>query len=547
MNYAQSDEIRSRGFLGGLRERLVYGNESVGGTVKGAVSDSFVAGATRIKRAFDPLNMVRLATGNSQMAVALAGRMFGRKRSDIQYFSGQKPDTEVTQLSQSMEVVNAGLTKVSKMLAIQNAYDMQKMKRRQKEYAEEEAYEDKLHGDIMEIFLDSIGSRDIAKKELRRLNLKKLKKFSGFFAVAGLAALAGILVLPKLIFKQEKDTEKEIDESTGILPDLSIFGESFGEKLSELSKGFEFKEITELLQSMEDSLKETFGMKEPAEEAPQSGDEIRTMREAKPQPIKEGKTRKFDVSGGLRAFAGAVEGSKGYETIYGGKTAPLTKMTLPEVLRFQKEEMVGKGMKSSAVGLYQMISKNVSSYIDKLKKEGVDPNKVVFDEKTQDAMAQWLISQKSTLSKWLDGKLPLEKIDDALTNFAQIWAAAPVSQTITNNAGRTVQPGQSYYAGDGLNKALISVDDAKNLLLRMRQERTGESLTMIPSNDGRTSALIEASEQNKQQLEEMERKKKIGHTVMIDGSKNTTVIQPTTETVSPINPDVNPILDQRTK
>ena len=57
------------------------------------------ARGTAIKEKFDPLNIVRFMTGGSRLATAVAGRLTGRKRSDIEYFAGTRQRKTYTPLS----------------------------------------------------------------------------------------------------------------------------------------------------------------------------------------------------------------------------------------------------------------------------------------------------------------------------------------------------------------------------------------------------------------------------------------------------------------
>jgi len=54
----------------------------------GAISDKFKAKATRFKEKFDPLNIARMLTGTG--GAAMLGSALGRKKEDIEYFTGRK-------------------------------------------------------------------------------------------------------------------------------------------------------------------------------------------------------------------------------------------------------------------------------------------------------------------------------------------------------------------------------------------------------------------------------------------------------------------------
>jgi len=87
--YQRTSELRERGIFGNVRERLI--NEqgtgaSIGGSVGRGISETFGAKITGIKEMFDPLNIVRNLTG-SRTATSLAGRIGGRSKADMRYFT----------------------------------------------------------------------------------------------------------------------------------------------------------------------------------------------------------------------------------------------------------------------------------------------------------------------------------------------------------------------------------------------------------------------------------------------------------------------------
>ena len=56
----------------------------------GAISDKFKAKTTRIKEKFDPLNIARMLTGSG--GAAILGSALGRKKEDIEYFTGRRAE-----------------------------------------------------------------------------------------------------------------------------------------------------------------------------------------------------------------------------------------------------------------------------------------------------------------------------------------------------------------------------------------------------------------------------------------------------------------------
>lgn len=69
----------------------IAGGGSVGGSVKAAVGVK----VAQLKHKFDPLNIVKKVTGGSKLAVALAGKLTGRKTDTIRKFADLAPGEEL--------------------------------------------------------------------------------------------------------------------------------------------------------------------------------------------------------------------------------------------------------------------------------------------------------------------------------------------------------------------------------------------------------------------------------------------------------------------
>lgn len=170
------------------------------------------------------------------------------------------------------------------------------------------------------------------------------------------------------------------------------------------------------------------------------------------------------ISPALRALldaVGQVEAKGSYNAIYlpaerklGKQT--LTAMTLSQVQALQ-ERMV-KVSASSACGRYQFIRKTLAALIVKLRLKSTD----VFTPALQDRLAVELMKGRG-LNAYLTGSMSREAF---CNNLAKEWASLPV---VTPVNGKKV--GQSYYAGDGLNHALMKPEKILALVdaLKTRQ------------------------------------------------------------------------------
>lgn len=134
-----------------------------------------------------------------------------------------------------------------------------------------------------------------------------------------------------------------------------------------------------------------------------------------------------------------------------------TDMSIDEVLAWQGQ-FVKQGSPSSAVGKYQIIRKTMKS----LKKSLGLSGKEKFDKAMQDRMAGALLDRRG-YSKFLKGDITEEQFGN---NLAKEWASFPV---ITG-----AKAGRSFYAGDGLNKALTGVEDVINAIGRISSSAATE-------------------------------------------------------------------------
>lgn len=140
-----------------------------------------------------------------------------------------------------------------------------------------------------------------------------------------------------------------------------------------------------------------------------------------------------------------VESSYNYNAYFGNPnntSIQFTDMTVNEVQHWQKE-FIEQGNASSAIGRYQFIDSTLQGLIAQLKIDGNEK----FDEALQDRLADTLLERRG-VREYVDNKISREEFAH---NLSKEWAALPKS--IGEN------PEQSYYAGDGLNKAQVSVEE----------------------------------------------------------------------------------------
>lgn len=150
-----------------------------------------------------------------------------------------------------------------------------------------------------------------------------------------------------------------------------------------------------------------------------------------------------------------------YDVIYAHKQhklpKPLTSMTLDEVQAAQRGWSKNHG--SSAAGGYQFMRATLKGLMDELGLRGSQ----VLDPDLQDRLGYHLLKRRG-YQPFMDGTITGVEFAKRL---AMEWASFPVLAP-TKGAHRNLKRGQSYYAGDGLNKALVSPEKIEALLSRVR-------------------------------------------------------------------------------
>lgn len=147
-----------------------------------------------------------------------------------------------------------------------------------------------------------------------------------------------------------------------------------------------------------------------------------------------------------------------YDVIYGhkqGKLAkPLTKMTYGEIIDAQKAWSKNHG--SSAAGAYQFMRPTL---IDLAKANPSISGSDEFTPELQDQLGYQLLLRRG-YNEFMAGKISRTEFGRRL---AQEWASFPV---LANGKGahRQLDRGETYYAGDKLNKALVKPERIERLL-----------------------------------------------------------------------------------
>jgi muramidase (phage lysozyme) len=147
-----------------------------------------------------------------------------------------------------------------------------------------------------------------------------------------------------------------------------------------------------------------------------------------------------------------------YDVIYGHNQAklpqPLTTMTYGEIVDAQKSW--SKRFGSSAAGGYQFMR---ATLIDLAKAVHSISGTDRFTPDLQDRLGYRLLVRRG-YPEFITGKISLVQFAE---NLAKEWASFPVLVSC-KGAHRDLKRGQSYYAGDGVNRALVKPEKVEAVL-----------------------------------------------------------------------------------
>lgn len=178
----------------------------------------------------------------------------------------------------------------------------------------------------------------------------------------------------------------------------------------------------------------------------------------------------------LLDFIGQIEAPRGYDTVYGDNQGrlpkPLTSMTLAEVLAAQPAWTRNFG--SSAAGRYQFMKATLDGLLTELKLSRAQK----LEPDLQDRLGYHLLKRRG-YAEYMAGTIGRTEFARRL---AQEWASFPVL-AVTKGAKRNLTRGQSYYAGDGLNKALVKPEQVEAVLDQVRAVTGSVPPPDIPAPD----------------------------------------------------------------
>jgi muramidase (phage lysozyme) len=167
---------------------------------------------------------------------------------------------------------------------------------------------------------------------------------------------------------------------------------------------------------------------------------------------------------------GESSGRDPYIALWPGTTdSRITSMTLTQIDQFQTSR-INSGYRSSACGRYQFIRGTLREVV---KQSGL-PLTTIFTPDVQDYLIVVRLKKTRKYDSWKSGGLTDDKF---MIELAKEFASIPVPYSIQGNK-RQVSKGQSFYAGDGLNKANHDPDHFLQELADIRAGGAGSTITL---------------------------------------------------------------------
>lgn len=217
MNYYEAANIRGKSFAQLMTDKLLAG-QGVFSSALSARADRKAAERMVRKEKYDILNIARFLTGGSKLAPAVVGKLLGRSKEDIEYFSGKKKRSYQRQApsylermygkqsmitdEESVPVLQQILTILQKSESDRNIeYETMRMFQEN-----QERYADDRHRDVMNVFIRAIRKR---RREQMKAGKIPIKPPSFGLGMLGVGALALVGAAPAMAAARKPEEVKQ--------------------------------------------------------------------------------------------------------------------------------------------------------------------------------------------------------------------------------------------------------------------------------------------------------------------------------------------------
>jgi hypothetical protein len=174
MNYYDAARIRKKGFANLMSDKLTSG-QGVISSLRETMSDRSKAKSLAMKERFDPMNIAKFLTGGSKLAPAIIGRLTGRNKEDIDYFTGKRRYEYMPRTSRVGTMFGGGSRKATEVLEKivsfmeKSRVDDVKEQDTLDSYNEMNEYmKADNHKEVMDVFREAIKNKKRAMKEMAK-------------------------------------------------------------------------------------------------------------------------------------------------------------------------------------------------------------------------------------------------------------------------------------------------------------------------------------------------------------------------------------------
>lgn len=441
MNYYDAAKVRKQ-TLRSLIEGNINNNpeQSLGRSVGIALSDKFKAKLKGIGEKFNVLNFAKFF---GPTFTAVIGKALGRKREDIDYFTGRKQQKKYRKdiidfVPEKPETSKATSVKSEKLLGNIFAF-MQSTRLEDLEYQEtQNTYdmlnanmEDDRHKEVIDVLMEAIRSKNKAEKNMKRSYAQREKELKA----------------------REKAAEAKKTEATSSKP-VTEAATRISEKVSSVASTAAKVGVGVVAIAGASSVSAAIAHAE----------------------------------SGKAGYSAANKGTRGNRIIPVQEKLNLEDMSIEEIMKRQAIKWGSSNEKDKlfAVGKYQVIPETLRDAVVKL---GIDI-KQKFNAQLQDKIFQeYLLGLKRpAIAKYLNSP-----VDDPVLLKA---AVKQMSKEWASVADPDIPGGKTSHYGHG-NKASVSVEQASDYLRKDREENlTKRTSTQMASQTNISNRIDADSRQN---------------------------------------------------